>query len=171
MIQIRFMQVPGEVKESLGPSFRVLVKGGVYKSTDGGTNWVKLTNGLPTNLIGKIDFAVSPANPNVVYANIEASDDQGGLYRSDDRGASWKFVSDNSNLTNRPFYYTNIYANPKNENVVYNSALRFLKSSDGGKSWSTERTPHGDNHDIWINPNDTSIWVQANDGGCQCDFE
>ena len=107
-------------------------EGGVYKSTDGGTNWVKLTNGLPTNLIGKIDFAVSPANPNVVYANIEASDDQGGLYRSDDRGASWKFVSDNSNLTNRPFYYTNIYANPKNENVVYNSALRFLKSSDGG---------------------------------------
>ena len=140
-------------------------EGGVYKSTDGGTNWVKLTNGLPTNLIGKIDFAVSPANPNVVYANIEASDDQGGLYRSDDRGASWKFVSDNSNLTNRPFYYTNIYANPKNESVVYNSALRFLKSSDGGKSWSTERTPHGDNHDIWINPNDTSIWVQANDGG------
>ncbi len=140
-------------------------EGGVYKSIDAGVNWVKLTNGLPTNLVGKIDFAVSPANPDVVYANIEASDDQGGLYRSDDRGASWEFVSDNANLTNRPFYYTNIYANPKNENVVYNSALRFLKSSDGGKSWRNMRTPHGDNHDIWINPNDTSIWVQANDGG------
>lgn len=140
-------------------------EGGVYKTTDGGQNWVKLTNGLPTNLIGKIDFAVSQANPAVVYANIEASDDQGGLYRSNDRGASWEFVSDNSNLTNRPFYYTNIYANPKNENVVYNNALRFLKSTDGGKSWRTMRTPHGDNHDIWINPSDTSIWVQANDGG------
>lgn len=140
-------------------------EGGIYKTIDGGINWVKLTNGLPTNLIGKIDFAVSPANPAVVYANIEASDDQGGLYRSNDRGASWEFVSDNSNLTNRPFYYTNIYANPKNENVVYNNALRFLKSTDGGKSWRTMRTPHGDNHDIWINPNDTSIWVQANDGG------
>ena len=140
-------------------------EGGVYKSTDAGATWTKLTNGLPTNLIGKIDFAVSPANPDVVYANIEASDDQGGLYRSNDRGASWEFVSDNSNLTNRPFYYTNIYANPKNENVIFNSALRFLKSTDGGKSWKTLRTPHGDNHDIWINPNDTSIWVQANDGG------
>ncbi len=140
-------------------------EGGVYKSTDGGANWTKLTNGLPTNLIGKIDFAVSAANPDVVYANIEASDDQGGLYRSNDRGASWEFVSDNPNLTNRPFYYTNIYANPKNENVVYNNALRFLKSTDGGKSWKSMSTPHGDNHDIWINPNDTSIWVQANDGG------
>ncbi|MBO3697392.1 hypothetical protein [Roseivirga sp. E12] len=140
-------------------------EGGVYKSTDGGVNWVKLTNGLPTALIGKIDFAVSPANPNVVYANIEASENQGGLYRSDDRGANWEFVSDNSNLTNRPFYYTNIYANPRNENVLYNSALRFLKSENGGKSWKALRTPHGDNHDIWINPNDTSIWIQANDGG------
>ncbi len=140
-------------------------EGGVYKSTDGGANWIKLTNGLPTNLIGKIDFAVSPANPDVVYANIEASDNQGGLYRSDDRGANWEFVSDNSNLTNRPFYYTNIYANPKNENVLFNSALRFLKSENGGKSWKAMRTPHGDNHDIWINPNDTSIWIQANDGG------
>lgn len=140
-------------------------EGGVYKSTDGGANWVKLTNGLPTNLIGKIDFAVSPADPNVVYANIEASDDQGGLYRSNDRGGSWEFVSDNSNLTNRPFYYTNIYANPKNADVVFNNALRFLKSKDGGKSWRGLSTPHGDNHDIWINPNDTSIWIQANDGG------
>ncbi|OEK04704.1 WD40/YVTN/BNR-like repeat-containing protein [Roseivirga misakiensis] len=140
-------------------------EGGVYKSTDGGANWTKLSNGLPSNLIGKIDFAVSPANPDVVYANIEASDDQGGLYRSDDRGASWEYVSDNSNLTNRPFYYTNIYANPKNENVLYNSALRFLKSENGGKSWRSVQTPHGDNHDIWINPNDTTIWIQANDGG------
>ena len=140
-------------------------EGGVYKSTDAGKTWNKLTNGLPDQYVGKIDFAVSPANPNVVYANIEASDEQGGLYRSDDRGASWTFVSDNSNLTNRPFYYTNIYANPKNEDVVYNNALRFLKSTDGGKSWSTMRTPHGDNHDIWVNPNDTSIWIQSNDGG------
>ncbi len=140
-------------------------EGGVYKSTDGGGNWTKLTNGLPDKLIGKIDFAVSAANPDVVYANIEASDEQGGLYRSDDRGASWEFVSDNRNLTNRPFYYTNIYANPGNENVVFNNALRFQRSDNGGKKWRGLSTPHGDNHDIWINPNDTSIWIQANDGG------
>tara|TARA_R110001599_G_scaffold186606_1_gene380823 strand:+ start:3324 stop:6326 length:3003 start_codon:yes stop_codon:yes gene_type:complete len=141
------------------------MEGGVYKSTDGGDTWKKLTNGLPNGLIGKIDFAVSPANPNRVYANIEAGDDKGGLYRSNDRGASWEFVSDNSNLTNRPFYYTNIYANPKNADVVYNSALRFNRSTDGGKTWRGVSTPHSDNHDIWINPNDTSIWVQGNDGG------
>lgn len=140
-------------------------EGGVYKSTDAGATWTKLTNGLPTNLIGKIDFAVSAANPDVVYANIEASDEQGGLYRSEDRGASWEFVSDNPNLTNRPFYYTNIYANPKNENTVFNNALRFMRSTNGGKNWRTMSTPHGDNHDIWINPNDTLIWIQANDGG------
>jgi photosystem II stability/assembly factor-like uncharacterized protein len=140
-------------------------EGVVYKSTDAGATWTKLTKGLPNKLIGKIDFAVSAANPDRVYANIEASDDQGGLYRSDDRGANWAFVSDNSNLTNRPFYYTNIYANPKNADVIYNSALRFLKSTDGGLTWRNLSTPHGDNHDIWINPNDTSIWIQSNDGG------
>ena len=140
-------------------------EGGVYKSTDAGKTWNKLTKGLPTGLVGKVDFAVSPANPEVVYVNIEASDDQGGLYRSNDRGVSWEFVSDNSNLTNRPFYYTNIYANPLNEDVVYNMALRFLKSFDGGKTWVRLNTPHGDNHDLWINPNDTSIWIQSNDGG------
>ena len=140
-------------------------EGGVYKSTDAGKTWTKLTNGLPNKLIGKIDFAVSAADPNRVYANIEASDDQGGLYRSNDRGASWEFVSDNGNLTNRPFYYTNIESNPKNADVVYNNSLRFIKSEDGGKSWKSISTPHGDNHDIWINPNDTSIWIQSNDGG------
>lgn len=140
-------------------------EGGVYKSKDAGKTWTKLSNGLPTGLTGKIDFAVSPADPDVVYANIEASDDQGGLYRSADRGESWEFVSDNSNLTNRPFYYTNIYANPKDANTVYNNSLRFLRSYDGGKTWKTLSTPHGDNHDIWVNPNDTTIWIQANDGG------
>ncbi len=140
-------------------------EGGVYKSTDGGKNWVKLTQGLPNRLIGKIDFAVSANIPNRVYANIEASDNQGGLYRSDDRGETWEFISDNPNLTNRPFYYTNIYANPKNGNVIHNNALRSLKSTDGGKNWSYMRTPHGDNHDVWMNPNDTSIWIQSNDGG------
>ena len=140
-------------------------EGGVFKSTDGGDNWVHLKNGLPTNYIGKIDFAVSAADPDRVYANIEASDGQGGLYRSNDRGENWEFVSDNSNLTNRPFYYTNIDANPQNADVIFNNALRFQRSDNGGKTWTGMRTPHGDNHGVWINPNDTSIWIQANDGG------
>ena len=89
-----------------------------------GRNWKK---GLPNNYIGKIDFAVSADDPNRVYANIEASDDQGGLYRSNDRGETWEFVSDNSNLTNRPFYYTNIDANPQNADVIFNSALTLSK--------------------------------------------
>jgi photosystem II stability/assembly factor-like uncharacterized protein len=140
-------------------------EGGVYKSVDAGKTWTKLSKGLPSKLTGKIDFAVSPADPKVVYANIEASENQGGLYKSVDRGATWEFVSDNSNLTNRPFYYTNIYANPKDANTLYNNALRFQRSFDGGKTWKSLSTPHGDNHDIWINPNDTTIWIQANDGG------
>ncbi len=140
-------------------------EGGIYKSVDGGDTWKKLTNGLPNNYIGKTDFAVSAADPDRVYLNVEASDDQGGLYRSNDRGETWEFVSDNPNLTNRPFYYTNIDANPQNADVLFNSALRFLRSDDGGKKWTSMRVPHGDNHGVWINPNDTSIWIQANDGG------
>ncbi|MEM9674957.1 MAG: hypothetical protein AAF992_20355 [Bacteroidota bacterium] len=140
-------------------------EGGIYKSTDGGTTWEKKSNGLPQNLIGKIDLAVSADDPNRVYALVEAPVGEGGLYRSDDAGESYTLVSTKKELLDRPFYYCNIDANPKNADAVFSSATRFFRSDNGGEDWKMLSTPHGDNHDLWINPNDTSIWVQANDGG------
>ena len=144
--------------------------GGIYKSSDGGNNWKKIENGLPKNLIGKIDFAVSPADPKRLYALIEAPKGEGGLYRSDDHGESFVMVKVKEeeklkHLINRPFYYINIEANPKNANILFSSANRFMRSDDGGLNWKIKSTPHGDNHDIWIHPQDTSLWVQSNDGG------
>jgi len=139
--------------------------GGIYKSTDGGTTWEKITQGLPTGLIGKIDFAVSPANPNRVWALVEAPQGEGGVFKSDDHGDSWILVNTKKELLDRPFYYCNIDANPQNAETIYVNATRFWKSKDGGKSFSQLSTPHGDNHDMWINPSDSLLFVQANDGG------
>ncbi len=140
-------------------------EGGIYKSTDGGDTWKKLENGLPTGLIGKIDLAVSPANPNRVWALIEAPQGEGGVFRSDDRGASFELVSTFAPLLDRPFYYCNIDANPKNADVLWVSSTSLWKSTDGGKNWQRQSVPHGDTHEIWINPNDTLIMVECNDGG------
>ncbi|MEO1261138.1 MAG: hypothetical protein AAFZ15_20215 [Bacteroidota bacterium] len=138
---------------------------GIYKSIDGGDNWMKLRKGLPTGIVGKIDLAVSPADSKVLYALVEAPDGKGGLYRSNDQGESFEQVSNNKALTVRPFYFLNVDADPQNAEVVYVNTLRFHKSTDGGKKWKTIRTPHGDNHDIWINPNDSNLFIQGNDGG------
>jgi len=139
--------------------------GGVYKSTDGGNNWKKITKGLPQGLIGKIDFAVSPANPNRLWALVEAPKEERGVYRSDDQGESFVLVSAKKELTDRPFYYCNIEANPLNADVIFVLATNFYKSVNGGKTWKEIEPPHGDNHDIWINPTDTSLFIQSNDGG------
>ncbi|MCU0624083.1 MAG: glycosyl hydrolase, partial [Gemmatimonadaceae bacterium] len=139
-------------------------EGGVYKSTDGGLTWAKLAGGLPTGLWGKGDLAVSPANPNRVYLLLEATPGQ-GLWRSDDAGATWTLVNTTVALLNRPFYYTNVDADPTNADVVYVNNEGFFRSIDGGKSFRTRPTPHGDNHDMWINPSDPRIIVQSNDGG------
>ena len=139
--------------------------GGIYKSTDGGTTWKKMTTGLPRGLIGKIDLAVSPADPNRLYALVEAPKGEAGVYRSDDRGESFKLVSDKKELTDRPFYYCNIEANPLNADVIFVLATNFYKSVNAGKSWKEINPPHGDNHDMWINPTDTSLFIQSNDGG------
>lgn len=139
--------------------------GGIYKSSDGGNTWKKLTQGLPTGLIGKIDLAVSDADPKRLYALIEAPKGERGIYRSDDQGESFKHVVDKKELIDRPFYYCNIEANPLNADVLFSMTTSFWKSTDAGKTWKTIATPHGDNHDLWISKRDTSLWVQANDGG------
>ncbi|HEX6750559.1 MAG TPA: hypothetical protein VF092_24935 [Longimicrobium sp.] len=139
-------------------------EGGVYRSTDGGTTWRKLGGGLPTGLFGKSNLAVSAADPRRVYALVEASPG-GGLYRSDDAGDTWTLVSDRRELITRPFYYCNITADPTNADVVYVGTEGFYRSADGGRTWSTVRTPHGDNHDLWINPRTPEIMIQSNDGG------
>lgn len=140
-------------------------EGGIYKSVDGGKNWEKLSDGLPKGLIGKIDLAVSRANSSIVYAVIEAPGKEGGLYKSIDQGKSFVQVSSEVGLVNRPFYYTNIEADPKNPDIVYSMANPMLKTIDGGKSWSRVHPPHGDNHDMWINPENPDLFIQANDGG------
>jgi photosystem II stability/assembly factor-like uncharacterized protein len=139
-------------------------EGGIYRSTDGGTTWKKLEGGLPKGLFGKSNVAVSAADPRRVYALIEAASGA-GLYRSNDAGDSWTRVNDQPSLITRPFYYTTLGADPTNADVVYAGAEGFFKSTDGGKTFRSMSTPHGDNHDIWVNPKDGQILIQANDGG------
>ncbi|MDP2955263.1 MAG: hypothetical protein Q8N53_02480 [Longimicrobiales bacterium] len=138
---------------------------GIWKSTDGGETWRIVTQGLPTGLIGKIDLAVTPADPRRVYALVETTDPDEGLYRSDDNGETWRLASNQEGLMERPFYYTNVDADPKNADVVWVNNENFFKSSDGGATWQDVSTPHGDNHDLWINPDNPDIMVQSNDGG------
>lgn len=138
---------------------------GIWKSNDGGVTWRYLTRGLPSGLVGKIDLAVTPADPARVYAVVETVEEEEGLYRSDDRGESWTLVSTQAGLMNRPFYYTNVDADPTNADVVYVNNEGFYKSTNGGRSFSRLSTPHGDNHDMWINPDNPEIFIQSNDGG------
>src|ERR1051325_793451 len=139
-------------------------EGGFYKSTDGGEHFTKITNGLPNELIGKANLAVTNANPNRIYALIE-SKPGGGFYRSEDAGQTWSLINSQGALIQRPFYYTTLGADPSNADVVYAGAEGFFKSTDAGKTFTPFRTPHGDNHDIWINPKDSQIMIQSNDGG------
>ena len=146
-------------------------EGGIFKTTDGGDNWKRLEGGLPTGLIGRTSVAVSPANPNRVWVLIEAKGDEGGVYRTDDGGDSWRRVNDSWNLRQRPWYYIHIIADPKDENTVYALNSSFFKSIDGAKTFDIQiDTPHGDNHDLWINPDDPKIMINANDGGANVSF-
>ncbi|MFT4568377.1 MAG: photosystem II stability/assembly factor-like uncharacterized protein, partial [Saprospiraceae bacterium] len=142
-----------------------LQEGGIYKSIDAGATWDKIDNGLPDQLIGKIDLAVSPADSKVVYALIEAPLKEGGLYKSINQAQSFSQVSDHKGIRNRPFYYTNIKVDPTNIDVIYSMAGPYHKSTDGGNTWKSKSSPHGDNHDMWINPNNADLFIQSNDGG------
>ncbi len=136
----------------------------LYKSTDGGDTWTKLTKGLPKEM-GKVAVSVSRANPERVYANIEAEGDKGGVYRSDDGGKTWNQTTNARVTVARAWYYIEIEADPQNPDVVYCINAPLLKSIDGGKTFTNLSTPHGDNHSLWINPTNTSYMINSNDGG------
>ncbi|HSR52761.1 MAG TPA: hypothetical protein VLV83_18210, partial [Acidobacteriota bacterium] len=140
-------------------------EGGIYKTSDGGDHWEKLTNGLPGGVVGKSSVSVSPADPSRVYVLIEASDGKGGVYRSDDSGRSFRLINGQKSLLYRPFYYTYIDAHPADRDTVWVNNEGFFKSSDGGESFRRYSTPHGDNHGMWINPDNPDIFIQSNDGG------
>jgi len=138
---------------------------GLWKSTDGGDTWknISKSKGLPKGTLGIIGVSVSPSNPQNVYAIVEA--EEGGVFRSRDGGETWEKTSDSRDLRQRAWYYTRIYADPKDEDTVYVLNVRFHKSKDGGKTFTTIATPHGDNHDLWIAPNDPLRMIESNDGG------
>jgi photosystem II stability/assembly factor-like uncharacterized protein len=139
---------------------------GLFRSTDGGDTWTELTRnpGMPEGLWGKVGVSVSPADPNRVYAIIEA--DEGGVFRSNDAGATWERVNDERRLRQRAFYYTRIYADPQNVDRVYVLNTGFYRSDDGGETFPvTRRPPHGDQHDLWIASNDPDRMINGNDGG------
>jgi photosystem II stability/assembly factor-like uncharacterized protein len=137
----------------------------LWKSTDGGDTWTNISTnkGLPKAPLGISGITVSRTNPQNVYALIEA--EEGGVFRSRDGGETWTKTNDTRDLRQRAWYYTRIYADPKDEDAVYVLNVEFHKSKDGGKTFSKIDTPHGDNHDLWIDPNDPLRMIESNDGG------
>jgi photosystem II stability/assembly factor-like uncharacterized protein len=138
---------------------------GLYKTTDGGAHWTKISTnpGFATGVLGRIGVSVAQSSPNVVYAIVQAK--QGGVFRSNDGGATWKRVNDSMEMRQRAFYYMAIYADPTDPNTIYVPNARFFVSHNGGRSFSLLRPPHGDNHIVWIDPKNPKIILEGNDGG------
>ena len=143
----------------------------MWKSTDGGDTWTDITRneGLPPGVIGINAMTVSPLEPDRVWAIVEADD--GGVFRSDDAGVTWRRTSDDRNLRQRAWYYTRIYADTGDADTVYVLNVQFWRSKDGGGEFESIRTPHGDHHDLWIAPDDPARMVVGDDGGAQVSFD
>jgi photosystem II stability/assembly factor-like uncharacterized protein len=144
---------------------------GLWKSTDGGDTWRRLAgDGLPAKGVwGRVGVAVSPARRDRVWAVIEAED--GGVFRSDDAGKTWKRTNEDRRLRQRAWYYTHVFADPANADTLYVLNVQFLRSQDGGKTFAPVPTPHGDNHDLWIAPDDPRRMIEGNDGGANVSFD
>ena len=143
----------------------------LWKSTDGGDTWTDITRnpGMPKGINGIIGITVSPLNSERLWAIIENQD--GGVFRSDDGGETWRKTSSNRNLRQRAWYYSRIYADTQDEDRVYVCNVGFWVSKDGGNNFTSIGTPHSDHHDLWINPNNNETMVVANDGGAQVSYD
>lgn len=144
---------------------------GMYKSTDGGETWtdVKKAKGLPKGVWGIVGVAVAKSNTDKLYALIENKD--GGLYMSDDAGKSWELVCSDNNIRQRAWYYTKVFVDPSDENKVYCPNVNFMVSTDGGKNFKSLSTPHGDHHDLWIDPKNPKRMIVSDDGGAQVSLD
>jgi photosystem II stability/assembly factor-like uncharacterized protein len=156
----RFQRAPWGMQQGGGRT-------GIYKSTDGGDTWTSITDaaGLPKRPLGRIGLAVSPARPQRLWASVEAPDSSGGIFRSDDAGATWMRINGEQKFHVRAWYYSTLTADPVDENTVYVMNLSVHKSIDGGKTFERVRVPHGDTHFLWIDPKDPSRMINGNDGG------
>ncbi|GAA4319328.1 WD40/YVTN/BNR-like repeat-containing protein [Flaviaesturariibacter amylovorans] len=160
----RVLRTPWSM-ESGGPG------SGLWKSTDGGVSWTDLSarKGLPKGVWGIVGVAVAATNPDKVYAIIENA--AGGLFASEDGGQTWSLTSNDNNIRQRAWYYSKLFVDPKNENTVYAPNVGFMRSRDGGKTFQSVPVQHGDNHDIWIDPEDGNRMIVGNDGGAQITFD
>jgi photosystem II stability/assembly factor-like uncharacterized protein len=144
---------------------------GLYKSVDGGETWTNLSanKGLPKGIWGIVGVSVVPSNTDKIFALIENAN--GGLFSSTDGGETWTLITDDRNIRQRAWYYNKIFADPKNENIVYVLNVSFMRSTDGGKTFREIFTPHSDHHDLWIDPEDDNRMIIADDGGAQISFD
>lgn len=151
--------------ESGGPGSKI------FKSTDGGETWTEISTnkGLPEGTLGIIGVTISPVNPNRIWAMIENL--KGGLFRSDDGGETWEKTNEDRNLRQRAWYYTRLYADTQSDSTVYVLNVDYHKSTDGGKTFKNYEAPHGDHHDLWIDPKDNQRMIIADDGGAQVSFD
>ena len=144
---------------------------GLYKSTDGGDTWVNISQnkGLPKGVWGIVGVAVAPSNTDKLYAIVENA--AGGMFVSNDAGATWTLTSSDNNIRQRAWYYSKVFVSPTNENLVYAPNVNFMRSNDGGRTFMSVNTPHGDHHDLWIDPKNPNRMIVADDGGAQVSFD